>query len=62
MFADGLTKLSSSGGKCALIRDLLDRSTIRVTYCETSGRRERQLRALEPLRPASKDLESSIDV
>ena len=62
MFADGLTKLSSSGGKCDLIRDLMGHSNIRITYCETSGRKERQLRALQPVRPASKDLESSIDV
>ena len=62
MFADGLTKLSSSGGKTDLIRELMNHSTIRITYCETSGRKEKQLHALEPVRPASRGLESSIDV
>ena len=62
MFADGLTKLSSSGGKTDLIRDLMDTSMIRITYCETSGRREKQLQVLEPRKPLSRDLESSIDV
>ena len=60
MFADGLAKLSSSGGKTELVRELMDHSTIRITYCETSGRNEKQLHALEPHRPASQGLESSI--
>ena len=64
--ADGLTKLSTSAGKTSLIRDVMESSTgstIRITYCETSGRKEKhELVKLHPLRPASKDLESSIDV
>ena len=66
--ADGLTKLSSSGsnssgGKVDLIREVLRSSKIRITYCETSGRKEKQgMLKLDPLRPTTLDLSSSIDV
>ena len=63
MIADGLTKLSSSGGNVELIRQVLDTSRIRITYCTTSGRKEKkELRQLHPSVPSGKELESSLDV
>ena len=63
MIADGLTKLSSSGGNVELIRQVLDTSRIRITYCITSGRKEKkELRQLHPSVPSGKELESSLDV
>ena len=63
MLADGLTKLSSSGGRVDLVREVMSTCRIRITYCTTSGRKEKQaLQQLHPLEPATRDLESSIDV
>ena len=63
MLADGLTKLSSSGGRVDLIRDVMVDTKRRITYCTTSGRKEKQeLQKLQPQPPASRDLESSLDV
>ena len=67
MLADGLTKLSGSGGRIDLIRDVLEHCRVRITYCTVSGRRERQaskhkLEKLVPVTPADVDLHSSIDV
>ena len=63
MIADGLTKLSGSGGRVNLIRNVMDDCKVRITYCTTSGRKEKQeLRNLHPLEPSGKHLESSINV
>ena len=63
MIADGLTKLSTSGGKTDLIRQVMATSRVRITYCTTSGRKEKQeLQRLVPHKPDSRGLESSIDV
>ena len=61
--ADGLTKLSSSGARVDLLRDVMDSCRIRITFCATSGRKEkRELQNLQPVVPDDKDLSSLIDV
>ena len=63
MLADGLTKLSSSGARVDLLRAVMDTCRIRITYCTTSGRKERhELQSLRPVAVGDKDLSSSIDV
>ena len=63
MIADGLTKLSSSGGRVDLVREVMDTCHIRITYCTKSGRKEKQAtQQLHPNEPESRNLESSIDV
>ena len=63
MLADGLTKLSTSGAQVDAVRQVLEDSQIRITYCTKSGRKElHELRGLQPLEPANRELYSSIDV
>ena len=63
MLADGLTKLSTSGAQVEAVRKVLEDSLIRIPYCTKSGRKEQhELRALQPLKPDYKGLDSSIDV
>ena len=63
MLADGLTKLSSSGARVDLVREVMSEGRIRITYCTTSGRKEKQeLQKLYPVTPEGRDLSSSLDV
>ena len=63
MLADGLTKLSTSGAQVDAVRKVLEDTLIRITYCTVSGRKEQhEVRQLQTVEPANRELESSIDV